>query len=101
MKILCVQQCHHFSSDFYGYDRMRFQFVLKIDLGLLCNFLLVFSIFQVLQDLNLQWGQTYESLLHANKECGIKIEGNNKWLKLIQNASYQPDVSKRISNSTL
>ena len=33
--------------------------------------------------------------------CGIKIEGSNKWLTLIQNTSYQPHVSKRISNSTL
>ena len=24
--------------------------------------------------------------------CGIKIEGNNKWLTLIQNASYEPTV---------
>ena len=26
--------------------------------------------------------------------CGIKIEGNNKWLTLIQNASYEPTVYK-------
>ena len=36
-----------------------------------------------------------------SEACGIKIEGSNKWLTLIQNASYQPHVSKRISNSTL
>ena len=35
------------------------------------------------------------------EKCGIKINGDNKWVTLIQNASYQPHVSKRISNSTL
>ena len=26
--------------------------------------------------------------------CGIKVEGRNKWVTLIQNASYQPKVYK-------
>jgi hypothetical protein len=26
--------------------------------------------------------------------CGIKVEGNNKWPTLIQNASYDPTLDK-------
>jgi hypothetical protein len=29
-----------------------------------------------------------------SEACGIKIEGNNKWLTIIQNASYEPKVDK-------
>jgi len=29
-----------------------------------------------------------------SEACGIKVEGNNKWLTLIQNASQQPKVYK-------
>jgi len=30
--------------------------------------------------------------------CGIKVEGNNKWLTLIQNASYHPTVNKEMNH---
>ena len=29
-----------------------------------------------------------------SEACGIKIEGNDKWLTIIQNASYEPKVDK-------
>ncbi len=29
------------------------------------------------------------------EKCGIKIEGNDKWLTIIQNASHEPKVDKQ------
>lgn len=30
-----------------------------------------------------------------SEACGIKVEGNNKWLTLIQNASYPTTVNRQ------
>lgn len=35
-----------------------------------------------------------------SEACGIAIQGNNKWLTLIQNASYQPKVDKERNQPT-